>query len=363
MTTQPAVNSSKGPLQPSRKLRFVRANGIRTHRIHWLWRNRIPLGEITNLNGLPGEGKSLMALAIAASVTTGRPFPDGTPNLLPPSEVLILATEDQAESVLIPRLIAAGADLSKVHILVSMMNGGKEHSIALDTDVEQIKAALKENPNIRLFIIDPVTNHLGKKNMYKEQEVREVLNQLALDNVATVIVCHLNKNANLGAQQRSMGAAGFTGRARAAFLFSRDKEDKQIHHMLSTKANYSAESGFKFRIETKSLTLDDGVTEQVPHIVYAGVSNVDADSLLDFNTNRPSKTKAAQDFLREFLFNGPKPGTECYRQAADMNISERTLNTAKKNLGVTSKKAPGVQDGPWLWALPDSGLFGGTGGA
>jgi transcriptional regulator with AAA-type ATPase domain len=48
---------------------------IETQQLTWLWENRIPQGKITLLEGDPGMGKSLLALDIAAHVSTGRPMP------------------------------------------------------------------------------------------------------------------------------------------------------------------------------------------------------------------------------------------------------------------------------------------------
>jgi putative DNA primase/helicase len=338
------------------RLNTLRGDSVKTSAIPWLWRNKLPLGEITNFNGLPGEGKSVVTCNVAAAVTTGGKFLDGTENTLGPSEVLILSTEDRPETVLVPRLRAAGADLSKVILIKSTLTTtatgkGGERSVALDADIDAIKTTLRENPNIRLFVIDPVSNHLGKKSMLKEQEVRDVLNELSLDGVATLIVCHLNKNANLGAQQRTMGAGAFTGRARAAFAFVSDLEDKEVHHMVSTKANYAKASGLRYGIETKRITLDDGSTEEVPYVVYLGESTGDADRLLDMDAKRrsdPTKTQRAQDFLQAFLADGPKPQTECVKGARELGISERTLDTAKGNLNVESRK---TEDG-WMWSLP-----------
>jgi hypothetical protein len=314
----------------------------------------MPLGETTGFTGLPGEGKSILTGIIIAAVTTGKKFLDGTENTLGASEVLILSTEDRPETVLVPRLRAAGADLSKVIIVISTLTtaaGKGERSVALDADIDLIRATLRENPNIRLFVIDPVTNHLGRKSMLKEQEVREILNKLSLDGVATLIVCHLNKNTTLGAQQRTMGAGAFTGRARAVFVFLSDPDDKDVHHMISTKANYAKASGLRYRIETKPIKLDDGTTEEVPYVVYLGESTGDADALLDVSAKRrsdPTKTQRAQDFLQEFLTDGPQPQTECVKGADDLGISKRTLETAKRNLKIASRKT----DDGWLWTLP-----------
>jgi len=333
------------------RLNTVRADSVETSRILWLWHNKLPLGELTIFTGLPGEGKSIVACSVAAAVTTGKKFLDGTENTLGASEVLILSMEDRPETVLVPRLEAAGADLSKVIIITSAAAGKEGRSVALDVDIDAIKTTLRENPKIRLFVIDPVTNHLGGKSMQKEQEVRDILNKLSLDGVATLTVGHLNKNTNLGAQQRTMGAGAFTGRARAAFAFASDTKDKEVHHMVSTKANYAKASGLRYRIETKQIKLDDGNTEEVPFVVYLGESTADADVLLDASAKRrsdPTKTELAQDFLQEFLTDGSKPQTECVAGAAKLHISKRTLETAKSNLKVESRK---IEDA-WMWSLP-----------
>jgi hypothetical protein len=57
----------------------VKLTEVEKQQINWLWQRRIPLGKITLLDGDPGVGKSLLAITIAACVSTGRPMPDGTP--------------------------------------------------------------------------------------------------------------------------------------------------------------------------------------------------------------------------------------------------------------------------------------------
>src|SRR5258708_6963048 len=49
---------------------------VETRPINWLWHQRIPIGKITLLDGDPGMGKSLLAIDIAARVSTGQPMPD-----------------------------------------------------------------------------------------------------------------------------------------------------------------------------------------------------------------------------------------------------------------------------------------------
>ena len=87
-----------------------RADKIVPRILRWLWPDRIPLGKVTLFVGLPGEGKNLATIDVAARVTAARKYPDAQ-NPLPASEVLFVAEEDDPEDALVPRLMAAGADL------------------------------------------------------------------------------------------------------------------------------------------------------------------------------------------------------------------------------------------------------------
>ncbi len=80
----------------------------------WLWPGRLPLGAITLLEASPGTGGSLLALTLAAHVSSGIPFPDELP--CPQGRVLIISS-DHISTITLPRLLAAGADLSQISLL------------------------------------------------------------------------------------------------------------------------------------------------------------------------------------------------------------------------------------------------------
>ena len=79
---------------------------VETQQIDWLWQRRIPMGKITILDGDPGMGKSLIAITIAACVSTGRPMPDGTPGRQ--GDIILIAPEDSPEDTIKPRVEAVG---------------------------------------------------------------------------------------------------------------------------------------------------------------------------------------------------------------------------------------------------------------
>ena len=76
----------------------------------------MPLGKCVLLAGEGGLGKSMVLACIAATVSRGKEWPCGEGQSRRGS-VIILSAEDDAADTIIPRLMAAGADRSKVHIL------------------------------------------------------------------------------------------------------------------------------------------------------------------------------------------------------------------------------------------------------
>ena len=90
-------------------------------RISWLWRGRLARGKHTCLAGEPGTGKSQLGIHIVAAVTTGGEWPCGE-GRAPVGNAIILSAEDGAADTIIPRLMAAGADRGRVHIVSAVRN-------------------------------------------------------------------------------------------------------------------------------------------------------------------------------------------------------------------------------------------------
>ncbi len=87
--------------------------------VEWLWHGRVPLGMLTLFAGDPKLGKSYVSLAMAAAVSRGALAQDDAPEK--PASVILMSAEDDVARTIVPRLKAAGADLSRVHILESII--------------------------------------------------------------------------------------------------------------------------------------------------------------------------------------------------------------------------------------------------
>jgi putative DNA primase/helicase len=75
--------------------------------------------------------------------------------------VIILNAEDGADDTVVPRLIAAGADLNRVHIVSAVLQeGGRgRRTFNLQADLALLEQKIAEIGDVVLVIIDPVSSY------------------------------------------------------------------------------------------------------------------------------------------------------------------------------------------------------------
>ena len=129
-----------------------------------------------------------------------------------------------------PRLMAAGADLAKVHILESIVRANGDDALpSLRADIDAITTAATRLGDCRLIVIDPVSAYLSGVDDNRNAALRGVLtplNKLAERlGAAVVLVSHLTKEGSANGKHRVLGSIAYVGACRANFLFVADPED------------------------------------------------------------------------------------------------------------------------------------------
>jgi hypothetical protein len=205
--------------------------------VSWLWYPRLPAGQISLLGAPGGGGKGLNAAEYTAVVTTGRAWPDGTPGP-EPAHVLWCETEDPLAEVVVPRLIAAGADRARVSFA--------SRQAYADLGDDGLKHLIQAR-GTRLIIMSPLVSFLvGLADINGELGVRDVLERLqaTIDNTGCAVVglAHTSKKADLRAIERLLGSVAFTNFGRSVLLVSRDKEEPEWFRLVHAKHNLSTKA-------------------------------------------------------------------------------------------------------------------------
>ena len=324
--------------------------------IDWIWDGRIARGKLTVIGGDPEEGKSQLGVYISATISNGGTWPNSE-GRAPRGSVIILSAEDGAEDTLVPRLIAAGADRRKIHLVEAVKSADEKgrRTFNLQTDLQLLEEKIKEIGDVVLVEIDPASAYMGKNvNSHNDQSVRTVLAPLAeMANrlgIAILSIMHFNKgNSQAGSKvmHRFMASIAFVAAARVAFAAMRDPEDDTRHLFLHAKNNLAEPAAglaygiqqelvTEMRIKTSRIVWEDGSVTITAAQAMAASHNKEAPAL-----------EEAKQFLAMVIGCDGKPTKGIEKEAKEACIPWATIRRAKDALGLKSVR-PGFDSG-WVW--------------
>lgn len=342
------IVQSTAPTREAKKRKFKYASDVQIEPVDWLWKKRLARGMLTLMVGDPGLGKSMGLMKIAATVTTGGGLPDNTP--IEPGGVIIMAPEDSDEHTIVPRLMAAGADLTKIILLTKVTDCDKdgneyERPISFPEDASILEEAIIDC-KASLAIIDPVLAMISEKyDSHKDQAVRLALGRVtdvaAKQHCAVMGVVHLNKAQSGNALYRSSASIGFIGMARVGLFVVLDPDNERGGVIVNHKNNLAD------RTKTASIRYSFHETEQeIGYIEWEGASEYSQQELLNQSTptdNKKSEQEA--DIVTVLKENGramtPAEIHASLNSGQSLNAMEQMLKR-KLEQGVLMRPARGL---------------------
>jgi hypothetical protein len=324
----------------------IRADAVKPLEVRWLWNGHIPEGMLTLIAGRPGEGKSLFAAYLAATISkTGA--------------VIFSNMEDPLAHVVRPRLEAAKAKLSNVVFV----------NFRLPRDLDKLEALIEEYQP-KLVVVDPVAAHLSV-SIYNDQDVRTVLTpltKLAADNgLAFVGIHHTVKNTSPQAHPlRAIGGSGggLAGAARAVYVFGVSPQDIDERVLAPVKFNLGPmPRSCVFEMDDHEFVIGAGYEAQLIHagrlLLLNEKSKVTATQILMHGsgagfrgTKSQPKLEQAAGFLSLYLALGPRPVEELHEDALQNGLGWRTVRRAAEEVGVQIVRRGGGPGSYSEWALP-----------
>ena len=301
--------------------------------LDWFWEPFIPLAMVTVVFGDGGVGKSTTMLELIHRVTRGERMPLSEGDALSGS-ALILTKEDDINRVVRPRLEAAGADLTKVHIVgYDVPDDPKEFDtlVHLDSNIAELEQIIVRLGDVRIVVLDPASDFCGKIDPNDEKQVRDFLTPLTSlarrYNIAVVIIVHVNKDTMQAAHHRGLGSVAWRNVPRAALLVADDPDVGGRKVLVQTKANLTefGESALGFTMQT----VEVGGSRYSVIEWEDELCDVDLEKLM---SKRKPKTKLeqAKELLQELLQDGSKPREEIKYMAEGEGISWRTSSSREE---------------------------------
>lgn len=344
----------------SRRVHLTKASDIRIRPVHWVWADRIPVGSLCLVAGREGIGKSTVAYTIAADITRGR-LPGQYEGR--PKAVIVAATEDSWEHTIVPRLMAAGADLDRVFRVDVTTSEGVETGLSLPRDLLATERAVAE-VDAALILLDPLMSRLdGKLDTHKDAEVRlalEPLTALADRSGAGVLgLIHVNKGHSSDPLTMVMGSRAFTAVARAVLFVMTDPDDETLRLLGQEKNNLG-------RTDLPTLTFRIGsahVADTAEGPVYTGQvawvgesERTIREALESASEATDTRTAVAEagDWLRDYLTSqgGEADSKDIKAAGAKAGHSVDALKRARQRLKLVSESYGFPRQ--TKWALPEA---------
>ena len=314
------------------KLKMIRMSEVQSQEIEWLWYPFIPYGKLTIIQGDPGDGKTTMVLNLAAKLSKGEAL-DENMKVTEPVNVIYQTAEDGLADTVKPRLGLAGADCERIIVI-------DESDKSLSMVDERLEQAIVRT-GARLLILDPIQAYLGGgMDMNRANEARDMTKKLGAlaekTKCAIILIGHMNKASGNKAAYRGMGSIDFFAVARSVLLVGRVEGESNTRAVVQIKNNLAAFG------HPKAFALsEDGFK-------WLGDYEITVDEVLGGITPKANKMEQAKQMLRELAeTQSAVLSNEIFDRANELGISKRTLENAKKELGVQTRKI----NNAWYWEL------------
>ena len=314
------------------ELKMIKMSEVQSQEIEWLCYPFIPYVKLTIVQCYPGDGKTTLILNIAAKLSKGEGL-DNDMKLTEPMNIIYQTAEDGLADTVKPRLEKAGADCERIVVI-------DESYKSLSMADERLKEAIIQT-GARMLILDPIQAYLGGgMDMNRANEARDMTKRLGAlaekYKCAIILIGHMNKASGNKAAYRGMGSIDFFAVARSVLLVGRVEGEPNIRAVVQIKNNLAQfghpkafelmESGFK----------------------WMGDYEITADEVLGGIAPKANKLEQAKQILRELAeTSNAIQSNEIFDMSEEQGISKRTLENAKKELGIRARKI----NNSWYWEL------------
>ena len=330
-----------------RGVRLIKGANSVARKVTWIWPGWLACGKLHLLAGGKGAGKSTLCFALAAALSVGSRWPDGSQ--APLGDVLVWSAEDDFEDTILPRFLAAGGDPNRLYFVECMIGeDGEKLPFDPSRDMRDLIERAGELPDLKMVIIDPIVSAVSGDS-HKNAETRRGLQPLVdfadQAGAALIGITHFTKGTEgKNPVERVTGSLAFAALARIVLAAAAD-EDGEQRRLVRVASNIGpSDGGIEYRLLREPLS---GYDFSAQRVLWGAPLVGPAKELLESARGQSEITKASS-FLLEALARQPVAVKELMDAAQAHGNSWPMIKRAKAKLPNIKASKLGTK---WFWGI------------
>ncbi|MFE7525230.1 hypothetical protein ACFU7Y_05865 [Kitasatospora sp. NPDC057542] len=304
----------------------------------WIWPGYVPSAGLSLIDGEDGVSALAVALDVAVRAATAAALPDGQQPQAART-VLVLASPQTADRTA-ELLAACGPGSERVEVAPVLGGRGGRRGLRLPGDADEMEHLLRERrPD--LVVVDLMT--VCPYRVPVEKAMRVLAELARRVGTAVLAVRDASKRAGWSSTRRAMEAARSSHAA--AVHMAVHGVDGAMALVPVASSGWAVMGGLQFH--------QAGRTRPVAWSSRSARGRDEAMTGADLSRRRPASTSAYR-LLSRMLAAGPAPARDVLAAAAAVGLAPRTVQRARRQLGVVASKT----GGGWVLSLPGRGSSG-----
>lgn len=342
-------------------VRLVCGSDLQPEPIDWLWEGYLAKGKLHVIAGSPGTGKTTLAMELAATISVGRKWPDGSEALS--GNVLIWSGEDDPADTLLPRFLAMGGDPSKVFFIEDVVRRERQRSFDPSKDFPALETRISQIGSVQAVIVDPIINAVAgdsHKNAETRRALQPIVDLASRHAIAAIGISHFSKGtAGRDPVERVTGSLAFGALARVVFACAKTSEQVEFEKRLFVRAKSNiGPDGGGFRYTLDQVPVPECTGIEASKVIWGAYVDGSARDLLataesDGIKIRGTATQEAENYLIAILKAGEISYREIAQRATEEGISMKALRLAREKLRVAVRRRGYGNELRSYWSLPN----------